>query len=172
MFSKFVALCVFMAAITALVMKLNQQVYPVLPDDLMFQRIDGIKHPLNELKGKPLLVTFWSPNCVVCMQEVEAFNRLYKNNKGGSEFELLALSMYYDRPDWVIDTSKKAGMLYPVYFDLQKKLSKAFGNVVATPTSFLINKQGEVVYRHAGRLDFSLLNNKLKDLMGSHYVMG
>jgi len=50
--------------------------------------------------------------------------------------------------------------------DLEKSLSKAFGNVVVTPTSFLINSSGEIIYQHVGRLDFSLINQKLKALIG------
>ena len=137
-----------------------------LDDDLLFQRIDGTEQTFQQLKGKPLLVTFWSPSCVICMDEVDDFNQLYRNNAGGEEFELLALSMSHDRPDWVIEASHKAGMLYPVYFDLQKNLASAFGNVIATPTSFLLDRDGRIVYRHAGRLDFSLLEQKLTALKG------
>lgn len=166
MLSKFVALLLFAVMLSALLVNINQQAYPDIPDNLVFQRIDGLKQTFNELKGKPLLVTFWSPNCVICMNEVDDFNHLYAQNNGGKHFELLALSMYYDRPDWVLDSSQKAGMQYPVYFDLHKKLSRAFGNVVATPTSFLLNKQGEVIYRHSGRLDFSLIQQKLIQALG------
>ncbi len=137
-----------------------------LDDDLVFQRIDGTEQTFQQLKGRPLLVTFWSPSCTICMQEVDEFNQLYRDQAGGTEFELLALSMYYDRPDWVIETSRRAGMLYPVYFDLQKQLSKAFGNVIATPTSFLVNRDGQIVNRYTGRLDFPLLEQKLTELKG------
>lgn len=166
MLSKFVALLVFMLMLSALLMNINQQAYPDISDNLVFQRIDGLKQTFGELKGKPLLITFWSPNCVICLSEVDEFNRLYENNRGGQLFELLALSMYYDRPDWVLDSSQKAGMQYPVYFDLQKKLSRAFGNVVATPTSFLIDPQGDIIYRHSGRLDFTLIQQKLTKALG------
>lgn len=112
------------------------------------------------------MITFWSPSCVICMQEVEELNHLYTRHQGGKKFELLALSMYYDRPDWVIQSSTERNMQYPVYFDLQKTVSRAFGNVHATPTSFLLNSQGEVIYQHAGKLDFSIIHQKLTELTG------
>lgn len=169
MFIKVFSLLVVTALIGLLILKLNQPIYPELSDDLVFQRTDGLKQTFRQLKGKPLLVTFWSPNCVPCMSEVKDLNRLYHQHQGGSRLarlEILALSMYYDRPDWVIESSQKAGMKYPVYFDLQKSLSTAFGNVLATPTSFLLNSQGEVIYHHTGRLDFSAINQKLSELTG------
>ncbi len=144
----------------------RQQGYPELSDNLMFQRIDGTLQTMKELKGKPLLVTFWSPSCVICMQEVEELNHLYTELQGGKNFDLLALSMYYDRPDSIVESSTQSKMLYPVYLDLQQSLSKAFGNVVVTPTSFLINSSGEIIYQHVGRLDFSFINQKLKALIG------
>lgn len=164
MFTKFIALLFFIAVLTAVLLNLKQQAFPELADSLVFQRIDGVKQSFKVLKGKPLLVTFWSPNCVICMQEVKDLNRLYTNHQGGKKFELLALSMYYDRPDRVIQTSQQSGMKYPVYFDLQKTLSRAFGNVVATPTSFLLNPRGEIIYRHEGRQDFTLIDQKLSEI--------
>jgi len=100
------------------------------------------------------------------MQEVDEFNQLYKQNRGGEKFELLALSMYYDRPDWVIQSSTESKMLYPVYLDMKKTISTAFGGIVATPTSFLLNSQGDIIYRHSGRIDINTLNQKLKELIG------
>jgi len=166
MFTKIISLLLFLAVLTGVWVHLNKQSYPQISDKLEFQRIDGVKQRFAELKGKPLLITFWSPSCVICMREVEDFNRLYQQNNGGKDFEILALSMYYDRPDWVLQTRIKSGMTYPVYFDLQKNLSSAFGHVVATPTSFLLDHNGQVIYHHVGRLDFPTLKNKLKQLIG------
>lgn len=149
-----------------IIVQLQQQIYPTLSAQLSFQRIDGVTQSLADLQGKPLLVTFWSPECVLCMAEVTRLNQLYTDVQGGEKFELLALSMYYDRPDRVIESSQQSGMIYPVYFDLQKTLSNAFGRIVATPTSFLIDTEGKIVYRHAGVLDFTLIKQKLQQLTG------
>ncbi len=166
MFTKIIALLVFSAVLIGVLAGLNWQAYPTLEDDLVFQRVDGAKQTFQELKGRPLLITFWSPGCIICMHEVNDFNRLYLDKNGGQDFELLALSMYYDRPDWVLESKRKSGMTYPVYFDLHKNLSKAFGNVVATPTSFLVDQKGEIVYRQSGKLDFDKIEQKLIQLIG------
>ncbi len=100
------------------------------------------------------------------MSEVNDLNLLYTRHQGGSQFELPALSMYYDRPDRDIEITKKTGMKYPIYFNLKKSLSAALGNILATPTSFLINRLGIVVYRHEGRLDFSQMSHKLTQFTG------
>jgi thiol-disulfide isomerase/thioredoxin len=167
MFNKIIALLLFLLVIVAVLFVIDDQQIQALPDNLEFQRIDGVKQTFAEFKGKPLLVTFWSPSCAPCLQEVEHLNRLYSENQGGEKFELLALSMYYDRPDWVIETSRQAGMTYPVYFDLQKFLSRAFGNVTTTPSCFLLDREGKVIFQHIGVPDFSELDGTLRQLIRS-----
>ncbi len=164
--TKLITFLVFFTLLAGLSWFYQKPDYPELADNLIFQRIDGTRQTMKELKGKPLMVIFWSPSCVICMQEVEELNHLYEQHQGGEKFELLALSMYYDRPDSVVESSTHSEMLYPVYLDLQKSLSKAFGNVVVTPTSFLINSSGEIIYQHVGRLDFTFINQKLTELIG------
>ncbi|MBT3204883.1 MAG: TlpA family protein disulfide reductase [Gammaproteobacteria bacterium] len=163
---KLITFLLILCLLVGLGLLYRQPDYPELSDNLVFQRIDGTRQTLKEIKGKPVLVTFWSPSCVICMQEVDELNQLYTQLQGGEKFDLLALSMHYDRPDTVIQSSTKSNMLYPVYLDLQNSLSKAFGDVVVTPTSFLLNSSGEIIYRHVGRIDFSLINFKLKELIG------
>ena len=166
MLTKFVALLLSLTVLAVLWLNLSVNSYPQIPDELTFQRIDGQQQTFKQLRGKPILATFWSPSCAICMHEVEEFNRLYSKLKGGERFELLGLSMYYDRPDIVLETSSRAGMQYPVYLDLKKELSLAFGDIQATPTSFLIDAGGSIVYRHSGKLDFVKIADKLNELTG------
>ena len=85
MFPKFVAFILFVFVLVAFAWKLGQQAYPAIPDSLSFQRIDGLQQTFGELKGKPILVTFWSPNCVICLSEVDELNALYQQNQGGTK---------------------------------------------------------------------------------------
>lgn len=166
MLTKFVALLLSMTVLAVVWMNLSTGTYPKIPNELTFQRIDGQQHTFKDILGKPLLVTFWSPSCAICMHEVDALNRLYSDQQGGSRFELLGLSMYHDRPDSVLESSQRAGMIYPVYLDLDKQLSLAFGNVMTTPTTFLINAEGNIVFRHSGKLDISKITQKINALAG------
>lgn len=163
---KLITFFILLIVFTGAIYKLQQQSYPDLPENLLFQRIDGTNQTLAEFSGRPLLVTFWSPNCVICLQEVDQLNAFYKTYRGGKQFELLAISMYYDRPDQVIQISQQTNMQFPVYFDLLKEVSRAFGHIVATPTSFLIDTSGQIIYHQTGPINFSLVGQKLKQLTG------
>jgi peroxiredoxin len=166
MFVKFLAFLGFITAGIAISLQLSSHGYPIVDGNLKLQRVDGVNQQLKDFRGKPLLVTFWSPNCVICMQEVDSLNQLYTTANAGKNFQILAFSMYYDRPDWVIQTQQQKAMQYPVYFDLNKKISRAFGNTVATPTAFLLDADGQIIYSHAGRLDFNSIAHKLSQLTG------
>ncbi len=164
MFAKFIAFLLLISALIVLALQLREPQYPVINSDLLLQRIDGQQQTFADHKGLPLLVTFWSPSCTICMHEVEELNQLYTKLEGGTRFELLALSMYYDRPDQVVHSAQAKQMLYPVYLDLNNELAKAFGNIVATPTTFLLDAGGEIIDRHTGKLDFKLLSQQLTRL--------
>ncbi len=163
---KFVALLLIVAVLAAAGLRFGGSGHPRIDGDLRLQRIDGKVERFDDYRGKPLLVTFWSPTCASCMHEVEDLNHLYQQGGEGESFALLGLSMYYDRPDMVIAASTRAGMQYPVYLDLQRELSRGFGQVRATPTSFLVDAQGEIAHRHEGKLDFALIRRQLNELSG------
>lgn len=164
--NKFLISAFFIAIIAGLLTYVLKRGSPQIPGNLVFQNINGEKLRFENLAGKPALITFWSPSCIICLKEVEHFNRLYVENQGRTGFNLLATSMFYDRPDWVIKTSREAGMQYPVFFDLQKDISNAFGGIVATPTLFLVDDQGGVVLQHQGPLDVEQLEHQLSKLTG------
>lgn len=166
MFTKFLSFLILISMLAVLIYQLRSPDYPIIDDNLLFQRIDGTRQTFKELTGKPIVITFWSPTCSICMQEVEAWNALYKQNQLNNQFELLALSMVYDRPDMVIQASQQKGMTYPVILDLQNQLAQAFGNIVATPTTFLLDTKGRITYRQTGKLDFELIAHKLSQLAG------
>ncbi len=152
---------------SVLVASCSHSSYPKIPDTLTFLRADGVKQVFSSFKGKQLVVIFWSPSCVICMQEVPELNQLYlSRDGGGSRFDLLAVSMSYDRPDSVIEAYKNAKMAYPVYLDLNNNIASAFGNITVTPTLFIIDSNGKVTYQSQGKQDIPDIVDKLNILAG------
>lgn len=131
--------------------------------DLNLHIIDGKKLALNSLKGKPVLVTFWATTCSTCVKEIPHLADLYKE-LGSELFEIIAIAMPYDPPNLVISMAEKRNIPYPVVLDIQGEAAKAFGNVQVTPTSFLIDTQGNIVEENKGKLDIEALKNKVQQL--------
>ena len=118
------------------------------------------KIDLKELRGRPVLVTFWATSCPGCVQEMPHLIELYRElaPKG---LEIVGVAMSYDRPDHVLEMAKRKGIPYPLVYDGTKSYSEAFGGVSLTPTSFLISPDGQIVKQKIGEMDMELLHAQI-----------
>ncbi|WP_031409503.1 peroxiredoxin [Thiomonas sp. FB-Cd] len=135
--------------------------------DVNFALLDGKTITSQDLRGKVVLVNFWATSCTTCVGEmprmVKTFDRFAP--KG---FELVAVSMSYDRPDYVktFATSGPLGALpFPVAMDTSGNIAKSFGDVRLTPTSFLIDKSGNIVKQYVGPPNFNELHTLISQLL-------
>jgi peroxiredoxin len=126
--------------------------------------IDGRKIELQSLKGKPLLVTFWATTCATCVKEMPHLIELY-DELGKDKFEIIAIAMSYDPPNRVIELSERKNIPYPVALDIDGNAAEAFGNIQVTPTSFLIDSNGNVVQKKTGEINIEALRTKVKALL-------
>lgn len=138
--------------------------------DLSLHIIDGYKLELNSLKGKPVLVTFWATTCPTCVKEIPHLSKLYQE-LGNEIFEIIAIAMPYDPPNLVVSMAEKRNIPYPVALDIQGEAVKAFGDVMVTPTSFLIDTQGNIVEERKGELDIEALKQKVRELHKSKTIV-
>ena len=126
--------------------------------------IDGRKIKIDSMKGKPLLVTFWSTTCSTCIKEMPHLVELYNQfNKDG--LEIIGIAMPYDPPNRVLELTKKRALPYPIALDIEGLASKAFGNIDVTPTSFLIDSFGNIIQQKTGEMDLEQLRVKIKKLL-------
>jgi peroxiredoxin len=109
--------------------------------------------------GKVLLVTFFA----TWMQEVPTLIELQKEY-GENGFSVLALSVDQGGPSVVAKLIQKRGINYPVLM-ADSQVSRDFGGVVGVPTSFLINKTGNVVKKYPGYVPHAVLENDIKKIM-------
>ena len=136
------------AAITALLPSSGPRPAPAVA----FTLLDGRTLALAELRGRPVLVNFWATTCPTCVAEMPELVALYQELRPRG-FELIAVAMPYDPPNQVQDFVRKEGLPFPIGLDVQAQVVAAFDNVRYTPTAFLIDPAGDIVYRHTGKLD-------------------
>jgi peroxiredoxin len=74
--------------------------------------------------------------------------------------------MPYDPPNYVLKFSKDRRLPFSVALDIQGEAVRAFGNVNMTPTSFLIDREGRILEKKTGELDFAELKGKLDKQFG------
>ena len=139
-------------------------------DNLDMMTISGEKITSKDLLGKVVLINFWATDCPGCIAEMPELINTYNKYKN-QNFELIAVSMFYDPPSHVLSFSKNNNLPFPVVLDIEKKIAAQFSNVTLTPTSFLINHQGKIINRIIGEINFdefdSLLQKTIKKSISS-----
>jgi thiol-disulfide isomerase/thioredoxin len=110
---------------------------------------DGKAVDLAQYRGKVVLVNFWASWCPPCRKEFPSLSRVRKLFKP-SEFEVMAVNVG-EEPDFAFSF---AGITdFPVLFDRDSKVIVAWG-VQGLPTTFLVNRKGQLAYRAAGGREF------------------
>lgn len=122
-----------------------------------FTTLEGKSIALNDLRGKVVLVNFWATSCPGCIKEMPGMIEAYKQYKDRG-FEIVAVAMSYDPPNYVANFVQTRQLPFPVALDIKGEHAKAFGDVQLTPTSFIIGKDGSILEQKLGELDFVKLN--------------
>ena len=126
--------------------------------------LDGQKHQLDALRGKVVLVNFWATSCTTCVKEMPNIIATHDRFKSRG-YETLAVAMHYDPPAYVANFAETRKLPFGVAIDNTGGIAKAFGDVRLTPTTFLINKRGEIVKRYVGEPDFDALHALVEKLL-------
>lgn len=131
-----------------------------------FTSLIGEKIPVASLRGKVVLVNFWATSCVRCISEMPQLIDTYRkyHTRG---FETIAVAMSYDPPSYVLNYAEKNSLPFKVALDVQGSIAQAFGDVKSTPTTFLIDKRGNIIKRILGEPDFAGLNRLIEEKLAT-----
>lgn len=122
---------------------------------------------LSSLKGRVVLVDFWTYSCINCIRTlgyVEGWYQKYK--KEG----LVIIGVH--TPEFAFEQQLtnvqnaviNFGLTYPVALDNQWATWRNFNNHY-WPAHYLINKQGKVVYIHLGEGEYGVTENNIRYLL-------
>lgn len=129
-----------------------------------FVLLDGSKSTTADLKGKVTLVNFWATTCVSCVKEMPQLAATYDKFKSRG-FETVAVAMSYDPPSYVVSFAQSRQLPFKVAIDNTGEVARAWGDIKITPTTFIVNKNGQIVKRYIGEPDFDALHQLLDKLL-------
>ena len=129
-----------------------------------FVLLDGSRITNAQLQGKVTLVNFWATSCTTCVAEMPELVATFDKFKDHG-YDTLAVAMSYDPPAYVVNFAESRKLPFKVAIDNTGANAKAWGDVKLTPTTFLVNKRGEIVKRYVGTPDFAELHRLIEKLL-------
>ena len=126
--------------------------------------LDGSKKQTSDLKGQVTLVNFWATSCVTCVAEMPKVIATYNKYKSQG-YDTMAVAMSYDPPSYVVNYTETRKLPFKVAIDNTGAVAKAWGDVQLTPTTYIVNKRGEIVKQYVGEPDFAALHQLIEKLL-------
>ncbi len=115
--------------------------------DFTLKSSSGENLRLSEYRGEVVMINFWASWCAPCRQEMPLLDALY-NQYQPMGFTILGVNVEED-------SSKAKKLLgeipvnFPILFDNKSDVSKLY-NVVAMPSTVLVDRNGNMRYLHQG----------------------
>lgn len=135
---------------------------PPAPDFTLIDQY-GNTHTLSDYKGKTVFLNFWATWCPPCRAEMPEIQEIYEEY-GGNESDVIILgiaSPNYGREGSAEDIAaflEDNGYSYPVVMD-EGGLSAYDYGVSAYPTTFMIDKEGNVFGYVTGQITKDIMNS-------------
>ncbi|MBS0335731.1 MAG: TlpA family protein disulfide reductase [Proteobacteria bacterium] len=114
-----------------------------------FATLAGQSFTTADLRGKVVLVNFWATSCEVCVREMPMMAETYRKFAPRG-YDMVAVAMSYDHPNLVADYAQKHALPFRVSLDFDGAIAKQWGNVQATPTTFVVDRRGRIVKQYVG----------------------
>jgi len=134
--------------------------------EVTFTSITGEKISSKSLRGKVVMVNFWATSCTTCVHEMPQMIDTYNKYKGKG-LEFVAVAMSYDPPNYVLNFAETRKLPFKVALDVKGDLAKAFDDVKLTPTTYVIDKDGNVIKRYVGEPEFAQLHQLLEKALAT-----
>ena len=132
-------------------------------DDWSLKDKDGTHYTLSNLQGRWVLVNFWAPWCLPCIQEMPDLVALQQQHK---DLQVIGVAVMYGSRKEVMDMVSKLSISYPVVFG-NEDTAGDFGGLDGLPTSFLYSPSGKLVGHHQGILTQSEIEQAMAQKPGS-----
>lgn len=130
--------------------------------NFQLETIENEMIQLSDLKGKKVVLNFWTSWCPPCKEEMPQLNEYYEQYADAHNVEILAINIT-DQEFSVKDVKQfvqQYRVIFPVLLDETGKVSMDYA-VLTIPTTFIINEEGMVVEKIVGPATKEMLLQKL-----------
>jgi len=131
--------------------------------DFTLPKFKGGEFTLSSLKGKVIILDFWATWCGPCRMEIPGFVELYAKYKDKG-LEIVGVALDRGGELAVGPFAKQYGMNYIIVFG-DRKITQKYGGIPGIPTTFIIDRDGNVVGKHIGYAPKEAFEGVIKKLL-------
>ncbi|MET0709989.1 MAG: thioredoxin family protein [Tardiphaga sp.] len=120
------------------------------------------------LRGKVVLVNFWTYGCVNCVNTLPHVTELYAKykNQGFVVVGIHTPEFPFEKSAGNVQAAlKRHGITYPVAQDNESKTWNAYGNRY-WPAQYIVDQNGTIVYQHDGEGEYEKIDRTVQQLLG------
>lgn len=124
-------------------------------DDFSVERLD-------EYQGQVVVLNFWATWCEPCRVEMPDLEVVYQEYRQQGVV-VLAVNMSESSAD-IADFVKELGLTFPILRDSKQEAMERY-NVKMLPTTYFIDRQGNVRHRRVGSMTKSAMREQIESLL-------
>lgn len=130
------------------------EVKKVIPaSDFELRDMDEESIKLSDYRGKVVLLNFWATWCPPCIREMPSMERLHQQ-VDADDFKVIAINQMEDVDQVFAFTGQlEVDPTFEILFDTNSEVSRDYA-VRGLPTTYLIDKKGNIRYRAVGGREF------------------
>jgi thiol-disulfide isomerase/thioredoxin len=133
--------------------------------NLTVMDVNDVEHNLRQHLGKVVIIDFWDTWCGPCKKEIPHFVDLYSQYKDQG-FEVVGVAFGRNGKEAVKQFGTQIKMNYTNAL-FNDEAGNIFGRPRSIPTTFIIDKKGQIAEKVVGYRDKSYFENKIKELLAA-----
>lgn len=125
--------------------------------------LNGAAVSSDQFKGKVVVIDFWATWCPPCRAEIPGYIDLARKY-GKDGVVIVGISLDQGGPGVVKEFATKMGINYPIVMG-DDRVVAAFGGVEGIPTTFLIDRTGQIRDRKVGAVETAEYEQRLRAVL-------
>jgi len=125
--------------------------------------INGRSVSLSDFKGKVIILDFWATWCPPCKAEIPHFIELYYKYKSKG-LEIIGIGLDTGGAKVLKEFANANGVTYPILVG-NNNVTNAYGGVRGIPTTFVIDREGNIIKKLVGYQTKEVFEELIQDLL-------
>ncbi len=125
--------------------------------------MDGTRTSLSDFKGKVIILDFWATWCPPCRAEIPHFVELYSEYRKKG-LEVIGVSLDSNPEKALLPFIEEYKINYTMLIG-NRDVTDSYGGVISIPTTFVIDREGNIRKKYLGYRDKSVFEKDIEELL-------